>query len=51
MSETTKDDSETKAVHVGSSGGGYYADMSNVQEMLAWAKSRMMVAGYNPSTN
>ena len=41
---------ETKAMHVGSAGGGYYADMSNVQDMLAWAKSRMMVAGFNAST-
>ena len=42
--------SEEKTVmgvtHVDSAGGGYFADMENVQEMISWAKARVMVAGY-----
>ena len=36
-------------IHVDSAGGGYYADMEKVQEMIAWARARVLVAGYDKS--
>lgn len=37
------------AVRVDSAGGGYFASMEGVHEMVAWVKERIRVAGYNPS--
>ena len=37
------------AVRVDTAGGGYFASMEGVHEMVAWVKERIRVAGYKPS--
>lgn len=40
--------SDEGSIHVESAGGGYFASMEGVHEMVAWIRERIRVAGYKP---
>ena len=40
---------DSGTIRVDSAGGGYFASMEGVHEMVAWVKERIRVAGYNPT--